>query len=159
MVILPPFSLNNVKSYIDYNKQVQIAGFDLTVRNISLPEDGGELDFDNCKRKIPEYTSIPLQDDKWVLQPGGYIVQYNEIVEVPLNAVGILFPRSSLMRIGATIYSALWDPGYKGRGVGLLQTTKQITIHRNARIAQIIFLETQSKATKGYNGKYQNEGV
>lgn len=157
MVFLPSFESNQILDYIDFKIQSQIAGFDLTVRDILKLEDNGILDFDNTKRHVPEHKMITPENGQWVLKPGGYLVRYNEIVEVPLNAIGLVLPRSSLMRIGGTICSALWDPGYKGRGVGLLIIHAEIAIHQNARIAQIVFIKTMEKTKEGYSGKYQNE--
>ncbi len=159
MVFLPPFSDTIVKEYIDSNTQSQIAGFDLSIKELIELQDGGIIDFDNTKRNIPEHKTIPPVDGKWEIKLGGYLVQYNEVVEVPLNAIGIVLPRSSLMRCGATVCSAVWDPGYKGRGVGLFLVYANITLHQNARIAQIVFIETKAKTTKGYSGKYQKENI
>ncbi len=159
MVFLPPFSKNQISEYIYYNKQSQIAVFDLTVKDIIALESDGVLDFDNSKRFVPDHKIITPKDGKWILEPGGYLTRYNEIIEVPLSAIGIVLPRSSLMRIGGTICSALWDPGYKGRGIGLLIVYTRITIHQNARIAQIIFLKTLEESKNGYSGEYQNENI
>jgi dUTP pyrophosphatase len=157
MVFLPPFSKETIKDYIDLETQAQIAGFDLTVKEIMQLEDGGVLDFDNSQRLIPKHQILEKNDDVWILKPGGYLVKYNEIVEVPIDAVGIVLPRSSLMRCGATIFSAVWDPGYKGRGVGLMVTYAEIKVHQNTRIAQLMFIKTTEKTKKGYSGEYQNE--
>ena len=157
MVFLPPFAKETIQEYIDLETQTQIAGFDLSVKDIMRLEDGGVLDFDNSKRVIPQHGLLEKTDDAWMLKPGGYLVRYNEIVEVPYDAVGIVLPRSSLMRCGATIFSAVWDPGYKGRGVGLMVTYADIKIHQNTRIAQIMFIKTMEKTQKGYSGDYQNE--
>jgi len=157
MVFLPPFSNNIIKDYIDIELQTQIAGFDLTIRDIMKLSNGGEIDFNNSNRKIPDHETIESINNKWKLKPGGYLVRYNEIVEVPLDAVGIVLPRSSLMRTGGTLCSAVWDPGYKGRGIGLMITYAEITFHKNARIAQIMFIKTQKEIEKGYSGTYQNE--
>ena len=159
MVFLPPFSDTIIKEYIDSNTQSQIAGFDLSIKELIELQDGGIVDFDNTKRSIPEHMIITPVDGKWEIKPGGYLVKYNEVVEVPLNAIGMVLPRSSLMRCGATVCSAVWDPGYKGRGVGLFLVYANITLHQNARIAQIVFIETKTKTTKGYSGKYQNENI
>ena len=92
-MIIPPSSIiNNVSSTVDIKKQVQSAGIDLTVQNIFILNDGGELDFDNSQRFIPDYVELPKSNNCWVLQPGGYVVQYNEIVKVPLNMAAILLP-------------------------------------------------------------------
>ncbi len=159
MVWLTPFPKGIVKEYIDIKKQTQSAGFDLTVREILRIKDGGILDFDNGQRVIPEYEPLPSHSNIWELTADAYIVRYNEIISVPSDSVAIILPRSSLMRMGATIYSALWDPGYNGRGIGLLHVTKKISVHKNARIAQIIFIRTEGKAAQEYAGQYQNEGI
>ncbi len=157
MVLLPPFADNIIKEYIEAKTQTQIAGFDLTTKEVMELEDGGIIDFDNSERFIPNHKTINPEDNKWTLEPGGYLVRYNEIVEVPLDAIGLVLPRSSLMRIGATLCSAVWDPGYKGRGVGLLIVNARITLYKDSRIAQIIFINTKEKLNKGYSGTYQNE--
>ncbi|MCE7743187.1 MAG: deoxyuridine 5'-triphosphate nucleotidohydrolase [Candidatus Heimdallarchaeota archaeon] len=157
MAMLPPFKDNIIKEYLDADTQTQIAGFDLTAKDIMILEDGGIIDFDNSERFIPEHKILEPQNKKWILEPGGYLVRYNEIVEVPLNAIGIVLPRSSLMRIGAMLCSAVWDPGYKGRGIGLLIVNAKITVFEGARIAQIVFIKTQEKLDEGYSGTYQNE--
>lgn len=159
MVFLPPFDEKMIQGFIDEKTQSQIAGFDLTAQEIFQLTDGGVLDFDNQKRKIPEHEILPLENDTWKLKPGGYLVRYNEIVEVPLNAIGLVLPRSSLMRCGGTICSAVWDPGYKGRGIGLLIIHSKLKMYKNARIAQLIFIKTEKISSKSYSGKYQNERI
>ena len=159
MVFLTPFPNETIKEFIDSSIQEQIAGFDLTVKEILKVHDGGSLDFDNSNRQIPKHENLETENNAWKLQPGGYLVKYNEIVKVPLNAMGIVLPRSSLMRCGGTLCSAVWDPGYNGRGVGLLIIFTEMVIHKNARIAQIIFIKTQEKTSRSYSGEYQNENI
>ncbi|MHA1199646.1 MAG: deoxyuridine 5'-triphosphate nucleotidohydrolase [Candidatus Heimdallarchaeaceae archaeon] len=159
MAMLPPFKDSIIKEYLDADTQTQIAGFDLTAKDIMVLDDGGIIDFDNSARFIPDHRILEPQNNKWVLESGGYLVRYNEVIEVPLNAIGIVLPRSSLMRIGATLCSAVWDPGYKGRGIGLLIVNAKITVIKGARIAQIVFIKTQEKLDEGYSGTYQNENV
>lgn len=159
MVFLTPFPNESIKEAIDGSVQEQIAGFDLTVKEIMKIHNGGVLNFDNTNRKIPEHETLESENNVWKLHPGGYLVKYNEIVNIPLDAIGIVLPRSSLMRCGGTLCSAVWDPGYNGRGVGLLIIFTEMEIHKNARIAQIIFIKTQEKTTKSYAGEYQNENI
>lgn len=159
MAMLPPYKDHIIKEYLDADIQTQIAGFDLTAKDILTLKEGGIIDFDNTERFIPEHETLESTDSKWILEPGGYLVRYNEIVEVPLDAIGIVLPRSTLMRIGATLCSAVWDPGYKGRGIGLLLVNAKITVYKDARIAQIVFIKTQKQLEEGYSGTYQNENV
>jgi dUTP pyrophosphatase len=159
MVFLTPFPNEFIKEFIDNSIQEQIAGFDLTVKEIMKVHNGGSLDFDNTNRKIPKHETLESKENIWKLHPGGYLVKYNEIVNVPSDAIGIVLPRSSLMRCGGTLCSAVWDPGYNGRGVGLLILFTEMEIHKNARIAQIVFIKTQEKTKKSYSGEYQNENI
>ena len=133
--------------------QIQPNGIDLTVGRIYKFKGPGLLT--RQEREIPEYQE--LESDYWHLKPGAYIVRYNEFIRIPKNAVGIVLPRSSLLRMGATIYSALWDSGYEGRGIGLLEVFNShgIRIERNARIAQIIFVSARSSGT--YEGVWKGE--
>ncbi|MBA7526930.1 dCTP deaminase, dUMP-forming [subsurface metagenome] len=159
MVFLPPFSEEIFSEYINEEIQTQIAGFDLTTKEVMKLKKGGILDFDNNKRHIPEYKNINSKGNKWILKPGGYLIRYNEIIQIPKNSIGLVLPRSSLMRCGATLCSAVWDPGYKGRGIGLLIVTTKITLYENTRIAQIILIKTEKSVSEGYSGTYQNENT
>ncbi|MBN1329694.1 MAG: deoxyuridine 5'-triphosphate nucleotidohydrolase [Candidatus Heimdallarchaeota archaeon] len=146
-----------IKEAIDNKTQSQVNGFDLSVKEIFTLEGDGVIDFDNSKRTLPNNVPVELENDAyWSLSPGSYILRYNEIVTVPMNAVGIIQPRSTLMRMGATIIGAWWDSGYSGRGQGLLIVGRPVKIYRNARVAQIVFILSK-KVDSGYKGAYQNE--
>ncbi|HDI74712.1 MAG: deoxyuridine 5'-triphosphate nucleotidohydrolase [Thermoprotei archaeon] len=141
------------------NKQIQPAGVDLTVREIYCFQSTGAI-----KKKetlLPSYLKVKDISGVFKLLKGAYLVRFNEIVEVPEDCIGIFLPRSSLLRIGATMCSALWDPGYKGRGVGLLLVHNEhgIEIEVNSRIAQMIFIRMEKKPNRTYSGKYQHEGL
>lgn len=176
-MIINPNSIS-IGDLVNAEVQVQGAGIDLTAGAIYKFTSGGALDFSNAKRRLPETAEIEwlvpgggyeIQEDAVAehliqqhfidLAPGGYLVRYNEIVEVPADAVGIILPRSSLMRSGATLYSAVWDPGYKGRGQGLLNILNPIRLFKNARIGQIFFIRLEESASRLYQGKYQNESI
>ncbi|NHJ85306.1 MAG: deoxyuridine 5'-triphosphate nucleotidohydrolase [Asgard group archaeon] len=146
-----------ISEAIDMEKQTQVNGFDLSIKEIFEFKSAGEIDFDNSKRKLPDYEPVPLvNNDYWLLEPGSYVIRYNEVVTVPLNAVGIIQPRSTLLRMGGTVIGAIWDSGYSGRGQGLLQLANKTKVYKNARVAQIIFLISEH-VSEGYQGTYQNE--
>ncbi|HUU79510.1 MAG TPA: deoxyuridine 5'-triphosphate nucleotidohydrolase [candidate division Zixibacteria bacterium] len=148
---------NIISDAIDFKKQAQVNGFDLSVKEIFSFNGEGAIDFDNSKRQLPEYIPLKLIDEEyWLLEPGAYVIRYNEIVSVPLDALGIIQPRSTLLRIGGTIIGAWWDSGYSGRGQGLLLAQRPIKLYKNARVAQIVFIISR-KVQKGYEGTYQNE--
>jgi dUTP pyrophosphatase len=152
---------------LDVALQGQPAGFDLTCAQVAAFTGAGVLDFTNKHRRLPETkelaweaTRIEDEDVEQVrLDPGGYLVTYGEEISVPPDCAGLVLPRSSLMRMGATLHSALWDPGYSGRGQGLLTVHNPLTLHRRARIGQFVLIMLESAAGKLYAGTYQGENL
>ena len=152
-------SLKAVKGLKDPKLQIQPNGIDLRVGKIFKingedENDMGVLDFDNKERKYPSYDEIKLPS---VLHPDSYIVQYAETVEIPKNAMAQVFMRSSLQRMGAFLFTSVYDSGYVGKGVGLLILTRPITILPDARIGQIVFHDAKSSSV--YEGIHKGEGV
>ena len=54
------------------------------------------------------------------LLPGCYLVTYSEVVNLLKNIMALATPRSSLLRCGVSIHSAVWDAGYSGRSQSLM---------------------------------------
>jgi dUTP pyrophosphatase len=77
---------------------------------------------------------------------------------MPLDISAIARTRSTLLRNGATVGTAVWDPGYQGRSSSLLtvHNPQGIQIKKNARIAQLVFYHT-GEVEQGYTGVYQRE--
>jgi len=94
------------------------------------------------------------------LVPGAYSITYNEIIHLPKNVMALATPRSSLLRCGVTVNTAVWDAGYSGRSQSLMvvYNPQGFRLQRNARIVQIVFLQL-TKETEGYQGAYQGENV
>ncbi|MEM4367029.1 MAG: deoxyuridine 5'-triphosphate nucleotidohydrolase [Candidatus Anstonellales archaeon] len=143
------------------DEQFQPAGVDLTLKEVYSYDTPGKIDYDNSERKISD--CIPLnfsETGELYLKKGAYKIVVNEVVSIPTDCAAMALPRSSLVRSGATISSALWDPGYKGRSEMMLivHNDKGITLKRSARVAQIVFIKLSSEA-KAYEGKYQNENI
>ena len=80
-------------------------------------------------------------------------------MELPEDRGGLCFPRSSLLRMGLHVPTAVWDAGYAGRGEGLLQVTNPqgVQVQRGARIAQLVVFRLTQRAASGYAGAYQHE--
>jgi len=137
-------------------EQIQPAGVDLTVDAVWELDQAGELDFSNEHRRVPEGRELAFKTPLH-LSPGAYVVRYGQKVSVPADCMGLVLPRSSLMRMGATLTSAIWDPGYSGQGRGLLivMNPHGIILHPNARIGQLTLI--RGRATGAYSGTYQHE--
>ena len=142
------------------DSQIQPAGCDMTLKEVHSIEEAGEIDFDNSKRKISATKKIEFgTDGKLHLKQGCYKIIYNEYVNIPLDSAAFGFPRSSLLRCGADVRCAVWDPGYHGRSESLLVVNNPhgIVLHKNAKVMQLVFVKLEAKAEKGYDGVYKGE--
>jgi len=165
MAVIPGhevLKIGGVLGLLDRALQVQPAGVDLTVAEVYKFRGHGLLGFSNESRALPSVEKMKFDDDgRLFLERGAYRIRYNEVVKVPSDCVAIGLPRSSLMRMGATVVSALWDPGYEGRGEGLLivENPYGIVLEKNARVAQLTFIRLESKPASEYRGAYMREGL
>lgn len=150
-----------IESYLNLEEQLQPNGFDLTLRDIALPQSGGKITVQNSQRLISDLAPLVFDGLDFIdLIPGAYIVTFNEIVHLPRNVMALAKPRSSLLRCGVTIDTAVWDAGYSGRSQSLMvvYNPQGFRLQRNARILQIIFFKL-TEETEGYQGAYQGENV
>jgi len=150
-----------VAGYIDLEKQLQPAGFDLSLREVQTYMGRGNVDFTNQERTLAPVNAIEPDERGWYDLPQGcYVIVYNEAVKMPLSLVAIARTRSTVLRNGAAIETAVWDPGYQGRSSSLLvvHNPKGIRLKQNARIVQLVFFSVE-EVQKGYNGIYQNERI
>ena len=142
------------------DKKVQVSpnGVELTLHKIFTFKEAGVVDFSNEERYIPEYDELPLENGRYNLLPGTYLVVYNEVVNLPTNLMAIGRPRSSLLRSGVTIESAVWDAGYQGRSRGILTVYNPhgFQVKPNARLLHLVFIQLQQD-TEPYAGIYQGE--
>ena len=151
-----------VENQLDSAIQMQMCGIELTLQKIERFISSGKVAFDNKERKISDTMSIYFDETDWIyLEQGAYLVTFNEIVNVPRDMVAMARPRSTLLRSGVTIETALWDPGYRGRSQSLLvvHNSHGIKIKKNARLMQLIFMKLNSESEKDYSGVYQGENI
>ena len=154
----PPLADN----LFDIQQQVQPNGIDLTLKEIALLSSSGSLGLSNESRALS--STSPLVFDglgRIDLLPGCYLVTYNEVVNIPRNIIALATPRSSLLRCGVSIHSAVWDAGYSGRSQSLMvvYNPRGFRIYRNARIVQMVFFLLSREVAQGYQGIFQGENV
>ncbi|MCE4603004.1 MAG: deoxyuridine 5'-triphosphate nucleotidohydrolase [Desulfurococcales archaeon] len=139
--------------------QVQPAGVDLRVGEVRRLESPGLLG--EADRRIPEGARVEPVEGWWSLGPGAYRIRFLDVVRVPPNVVGLCFPRSSLLRMGALVGCAVWDPGYVGRGEALLAVFNPmgIRLEQGARVAQLVYATLRREASRLYEGVYKGEGL
>ncbi|MPM54470.1 Deoxycytidine triphosphate deaminase [bioreactor metagenome] len=151
-----------LENAVDIETQIQPNGLELTLKEIKTIEGAGAVDFDNSERKVPDGKTLEFGSDDWIhLQKGIYKVIFNEIVNIPMNLAAIAKPRSSLIRCGTTLETAVWDAGYRGRSESMLvvYNTAGFRLKKNARIMQLLFYTLNTEAEEGYSGVYQNENT
>lgn len=151
-----------VEQMIDQDIQVQPNGIELTLQRVESHENSGAIAFDNAQRKLPQTKNLDFDEDGWLHLPeGSYKIVFNEIVNIPKNIAAIAKPRSSLLRCGVTVETAVWDAGYSGRSESLLviYNKKGFRIKKDARVLQLLFFRLDNEVVKGYSGVYQNENV
>lgn len=150
-----------IEGLLDPAAQIQMNGVDFTLRELSrFGEEPGAVDFDNSERRTPPTESIaPDASGWWQLSPGPYWIVYNEVVNIPPDVFAFARTRSTILRSGAQIVSALWDSGYSGRSGSLLLVSNPagMRLKKDARVLQVVFFELDAPAEKTYAGRYQNE--
>ena len=150
-----------IEGFINLDEQLQPNGFDLTLREIALFQSSGKIATSDSQRMVSDLAPLVFDGLGFIyLAPGIYSITYNEIVHLPRNIMALATPRSSLLRCGVTVNTAVWDAGYSGRSQSLMvvYNPQGFRLQRNARIVQLIFLRMTGE-TEGYQGTYQEENL
>ena len=150
-----------IEDMLDTEEQLQPNGVDLTLRGISMLQSSGKIAVNNSQRVVSDLAPLVFDGLGFIqLMPGIYSITFNEIVNLPRNVMALATPRSSLLRCGVTVNTAVWDAGYCGRSESLLvvYNPQGFRLQKNARIIQLVFFRLDNE-TEGYNGKYQRENI
>ena len=148
-----------VEGCIDLEQQVQPNGIDLTLREVAMLQSSGTLAV--SERLVPDLAPLMFDGLGFIdLTPGAYVITDNGIVHLPNNVMALGRPRSSLLRCGVTIGTAVWDAGYSGRSQSLMvvYNPQGFRLQRNARVMQLVFFQLTGE-TEGYQGAYQGENI
>ena len=150
-----------IEGWVDLKQQVQPNGVDLTLREVALLQSPGRIAVADSQRLVSDLAPLVFDGMGFIdLMPGAYSITYNEIVHLPRNIMALATPRSSLLRCGVMVNTAVWDAGYSGRSQSLMVVYNPhgFRLQRNARIVQLVFLRLTQK-TEGYRGAYQKENI
>lgn len=141
----------------DSGEQRQPAGYDVSVNKIySFPQSRFNLTI--AKGENSTLSEVPLVGHHFELnETGAYFVDLNEITTIPKDAIGILLPRSTLLRNGLDLRTALFDPGYSGQPKVMLVCHRPARIQRFARIGQLIIIKSDREFVSQYSCQYQGE--
>ena len=93
----------------------------------------------------------------YFLEKGIYEIRLPRI-EIPENATGFCYPRSSFARLGVIkSQTAVFDSGYKGEGSQTFFFPGTAIIGVDEAWVQMVFIDNKDAVKKGYEGKYQGE--
>lgn len=150
-----------IEGYIDIEQQLQPNGIDLTLREVSMLQTPGKIAVSNSQRVVSSLSPLVFDGLGYIqLAPGIYSITYNEVVNLPQDIMALATPRSSLLRCGVTVNTAVWDAGYCGRSESLMVVyhPQGFQLQMNARVIQLVFFRLTDH-TQGYQGTYQNENI
>ena len=150
-------------------KDYQPSGMDLRLGKVfALNEEENFYGLIDGQKYLPEHEYIKpsllkcREDDYvagWFLIPQKpYICQVREQIQIGNHNAQFYLPRSSLLRAGVNVYTALGDLGYNGHLSFLVinHGTKPFFIGEGERFAQLIDFEVMG-GSESYNGDYQEE--
>jgi len=112
-------------------------------------------EYDKIGKTESDVSVVEFDKPHYVLLAGPYVVVYNEVISVPPDNVGFVFPRSRLIRNNAFLSTAVWDSGYEGRGEGGLHINTMTFLEKSMRIGQ--FILCRAEVLEQYNGQHQGE--
>ena len=151
-----------ITNLTDLEEQLQPNGIDLTLMEVRELTSSGSIGKDSQQRILSDGKIVAFDKHGWVrLSQGSYLITFNEICNLPLDLMALGKPRSSLLRSGVTINTAIWDAGYKGRSQSLLTifNPNGFEIQQDSRLMQLIFVRLEKLASMGYQGRFLNENI
>jgi deoxycytidine triphosphate deaminase len=139
-------------------EQKQPAGYDVTLSKLYSFSSSGYYTLGIEKTENSQLTEILADADGYFdLGRDSYLLELNEVTTIPPDAIGILLPRSTLLRNGLDVRSALFDPGYSGQPKILLVSYRKAKIKKYSRIGQLVIIRSDTPFRKQYAGRYQGE--
>jgi dUTP pyrophosphatase len=148
----------------DMATQVQPHGIDLRLETVWRFASAGTVGHDGpggAARALSEREPVPYDAAGALrLAPGAYLVRFVEVVHLPTDVMALARPRSTLLRCGAALHTAVWDAGYVGRSEALLVVSNPhgLRLERGARLCQLVFFLLDAPGT-AYAGAYQHENL
>ena len=148
------------------DKQYQPAGIDFRLGAVMTLDESEEVyGISEDIKQLPDYIPVPESavtikastlETGWLIEPHiPYIGVTKEKIKIDSNAAQIYFPRSSLLRAGVDVRTALGDPGFNGHLSFLIinHSNKPFFLKKNERFAQMIDIQVQG-SINDYDGDY-----
>lgn len=150
------------------DKDYQPSGLDLRVGKVFVFDDDSMAALYDGQKKLPSQVELPLMDlpeygyyDGWVLEPQRpYMLQVQEQIQIGDSNAQFYLPRSSLLRAGVNVYTALGDLGYNGHLSFLVINHRRgpFFIQQGERFAQLVDFEVRG-GSESYDGDYQEDVI
>lgn len=138
------------------------AGFDLRVDKLLIPAEPSFLGITHRRTAEMKTIAVFRKNAKkqviYPIRPGEfYLAKTIERVDTPENLLGIIKPRTTLIRCGVILWTGFVMPGYRGElFFGLFNTGRQtFKLEMGARFAHIVFLQISGNLVRGYEGQWQ----
>ena len=153
----------DIAKYISNHAPIKINpnGVDIGVSEVWRIHPDSEVIVKGAERKIsPDKTKIePAEDGFYHLEQGIYEIRLANEVEIPSSAMALMFPRSTLNRLGMLkSETAVGDSGYKGfMTQTFFVSVKKLKIHKDEAWVQLIFIDNKDIPDTLYSGHWQGE--
>lgn len=164
-MILGELELRELYPGLDEN-QYQPAGIDLKLGNIkTLSNKEAVYGIADGTKQLPEQVNAEESAVKigatklevgFMLEPNvPYIAVVQNKVKIPLDVLQLYFPRSSLLRAGVDVRTAVGDPGFNGHLSFLIINHSDVPffIKKGERFAQMVCMKLDG-VTNAYDGDY-----
>ena len=146
----------------DAKMQIQPNGVDITIRDIAVFTSPGKIGSQSQNRVLSNTSQLVFNTAGAMhLTSGCYLLTHNEIVNLPKDIMALALPRSSLLRCGVSIHTAVWDAGYSGRSQSLMVVYNPLgfQLYKDAAIIQLVFFRLSHETSEGYRGMFQHENI
>lgn len=146
-----------VQNLRDPQAQLQPNGIDLTLEAAYRLAGAGAVGGPSPGRRLPDRVLVePTAHGWYYLASGPYVVTLHEWLHLPTNVMALGRPRSTLLRCGAQLHTAVIDAGYSGRPEALLVVANPagLDLAVGVAICQVVFF-TLTEHVEGYRGAYQ----
>ncbi|WP_238900033.1 hypothetical protein [Clostridium sp. YIM B02500] len=129
-----------IRGYDESN--VNSISYDLTIGSIVKPKENDE--------------EVVEEIDTYTLEPNEFIfIKTNEQLKIPINILGRVAEKNSLMRTGLVVSGPHYQPGHTTYAFLRVHNTsyRRITLNKNQKVAQIIFEQLKETPEIPYNIK------
>ena len=151
-----------LEGFPSLDQQLQPNGFDLTLCQVARLTSAGYMGNGPDQRGLSDTMRLEFDLQGWLhLAAGSYLITFNEVVNLPLDLMALGRPRSSLLRSGVSIHTAVWDAGYRGRSQALLGVYNPhgYRVQQDARMLQLVFFRLEQPLNQGYQGRFLGENL